>query len=60
MTPPSVPIPTRAVTAWPEPAAEAAIHDSCRLLALPTVREETASIAEAAARERLTHKGLPR
>ena len=58
MTAASVPIPTRAVTALSEPAAEAAIHAACRILSLPTVREETASIAEAAARERLTHKAF--
>jgi DNA replication protein DnaC len=55
MTPPSV---ARAVTALSEPAAEAAIRVACRLLALPTVRDETAAIAEAAARERLSHKAF--
>ncbi|WP_411285329.1 ATP-binding protein, partial [Lapillicoccus sp.] len=58
MTAPSVPLPTRAVTALSEPAAEAAIQAACRILSLPTVREETASIAEAAARERLTHRAF--
>jgi len=58
MTPQTATKPTRAVTALSEPAAEAAIHAACRLLALPTVREETAAIAEAAARERLTHQAF--
>src|SRR5512144_1834119 len=39
-----------------DPAAEAAIAAACRLLHLPTVRAEAGRIAEAAARERLTHR----
>lgn len=46
------------VTAMSEPAAEAAIQGSCRLLGLPTVRTEAGRIAEAAARERLSHKAF--
>jgi len=44
------------VTALTDPAAEAAIHAACRVLALPTVREQAAPLALAAARERLSHK----
>ena len=55
MTPQSA---TRAVTALSEPAADAAIAAACRLLSLPTVRQETSAIAEAAARERLSHKAF--
>lgn len=44
------------VTALSDPAAEAAIHAACRLLGLPTVRQQAASLAQAAARERLSHK----
>jgi DNA replication protein DnaC len=66
MTPPRTSTPTkaptkapaRAVTALSEPAADAAIHAACRMLALPTVRDETTAIAEAAARERLSHKAF--
>ncbi len=47
-----------AVTALSEPAAEAAITAATKLLGLPTVRDEHARIAEAAARERLTHKAF--
>ena len=47
-----------AVTAMSDPAAEAAIQGSCRLLSLPTVRAEAGRIAEAAARERLSHKAF--
>lgn len=47
-----------AVTALSDPAAEAAIHGACRALGLSTVRTETARIAEAAARERLSHKAF--
>ncbi len=38
-----------------DPAAEAAIVAACRTLALPTVRSEASRLADAAARERLTH-----
>jgi len=41
-----------------DPAAEAAIQGSCRLLGLPTVRAEAGRIAEAAARERLSHSAF--
>jgi DNA replication protein DnaC len=44
------------VTALSDPAAEAAIDAACRLLALPTVRAQAAPLAQAAARERLSHK----
>jgi DNA replication protein DnaC len=47
-----------AVTALSDPAAEAAIHGACRVLGLSTVRTEVARIAEAAARERLSHKAF--
>jgi DNA replication protein DnaC len=41
-----------------EPAAEAAIGAACRALHLPTVRAEAATLADVAARERLTHRGF--
>lgn len=44
------------VTALSDPAAEAAIGAACRTLALPTIREQAAPLAQAAARERLSHK----
>lgn len=47
-----------AVTAMSEPAAEAAIHAACRALALPTVRDQAAPIADASAKQRLTHKAF--
>ena len=47
-----------AVTKLTEPAAEAAITAATKILGLPTVREEHARIADAAARERLTHKAF--
>ena len=40
-----------------EPAAAAAIDAACRTLALPTVRAEAAPLADAATRDRLTHRG---
>ena len=46
------------VTALTDPAAEAAIGVACRVLHLPTVRTEAARIAEAAARERLSHRAF--
>ena len=62
MTPRPAPLPARAatpaVTAMSDPAADAAIHAACRVLALPTVRAETDRIAQTAARERLTHKAF--
>ena len=51
------PIPA-AVTAHSDPAAEAAINGACRMLGLSTVRTEVTRIAEAAARERLSHKAF--
>lgn len=51
-TPPALP----SVTALTDPAAEAAIGAACQALHLPTVRGEAARIADAAARERLSHK----
>jgi len=39
-----------------EPAAEAAIGAACRALHLPTVRTEAGPLADAAAKERLTHR----
>ena len=39
-----------------EPAAEAAIGAACRALHLPTVRAEAGPLADAAAKERLTHR----
>ena len=39
-----------------EPAAEAAIGAACNVLHLPTVRAEAAPLADAAAKERLTHR----
>jgi DNA replication protein DnaC len=44
------------VTALADPAAEAAITAACHTLGLPSVREQAAPIAAAAARERLSHK----
>jgi DNA replication protein DnaC len=40
-----------------EPAAEAAIVAACHGLHLPTVRPEAGPLADAAARERLSHRG---
>jgi DNA replication protein DnaC len=48
--------PLPALKALSDPAADAAITAACRTLALPTVRAQAAVIAEAAARERLSHK----
>lgn len=47
------------MTAGPltEPAAAAAIDAACRALSLPTVRAEAAPLADAAARDRVTHRG---
>ena len=46
------------VAALTDPAAEAAIGVACRVLHLPTVRAEATRIAEAAARERLSHRAF--
>jgi DNA replication protein DnaC len=50
------PAPTPPVTAMSDPAAEAAIQAACRVLSLPTVRDQAVPLAAAAARERLSHK----
>jgi DNA replication protein DnaC len=47
-----------AVARLADPAAEAAIGAACRTLGLPTVRAEAGRIAEAAARERLSHRAF--
>ena len=47
-----------AVTALSDPAAEAAIHAACRCLSLPTIRDQAAPIADAAAKQRLSHKAF--
>jgi len=44
------------ITAMTEPAAEAAIVAACRTLCLPTVRTEATSLADTAAKERITHR----
>lgn len=44
------------MTALSDAAADAAIHAACRMLGLPTVREQAAPMAAAATRERLSHK----
>ena len=50
------PAPTPAVTALGDQAAEAAITTACRTLFMPTIRDQAGPLAEAAARERLSHK----
>jgi DNA replication protein DnaC len=56
---PATPQPaTAAVTGMSDPAAEAAIHAACRVLGLPTVRDSAIGIAEAAAKQRLSHKAF--
>lgn len=47
-----------AVTALSEPAAHAAITAATKLLGLPTIRDEHQRIADAAARERLSHNAF--
>ena len=47
-----------AVTALSDPAAEAAIHAACRILQLPTIRDEAITMADAAVKQRLTHKAF--
>ncbi len=47
-----------AVTTMSDPAAEAAIHAAAKALALPTIRDQAAGIAEAAAKQRLSHKAF--
>ncbi|KAB7744860.1 AAA family ATPase [Nostocoides sp. F2B08] len=52
----TTPSPARpAVSKLSEPAAAAAVTAATKALGLPTIREEYARIAQAAARERLTH-----
>jgi DNA replication protein DnaC len=46
------------VATMSEAAAEAAISACCRELRLPTIRTEAASLADAAAREGLTHRAF--
>jgi DNA replication protein DnaC len=62
MTPRTAPTmsarPRAAVTALSEPAAEAAITAATKILGMPTIRDEHARIADAAARERLSHKAF--
>jgi DNA replication protein DnaC len=48
--------PAPPVTAMSDPAAEAAIQAACKVLSLPTVRDQAVPLAAAAARERLSHK----
>ena len=52
----AAPAPTAAVAALTDAAAEAAITVACRTLFLPTIRTQAAPLADAAARERLTHR----
>ena len=47
-----------AVTALSDPAAEAAIHAACRILQLPTIRDQAITMADAAIKQRLTHKAF--
>ncbi len=46
------------VNALTDPAAEAAIGAACTTLHLPTIRAQAAPIADAAARERLSHRSF--
>ncbi|MGH9285323.1 MAG: IS21-like element helper ATPase IstB [Acidimicrobiales bacterium] len=46
------------VATMSEAAAEAAVSGCCRELRLPTIRTEAASLADAAAREGLTHRAF--
>ncbi len=45
------------MTGATEQAAEAAIDAACRILHLPTVRTQAAEAADAAARDKITHRG---
>jgi DNA replication protein DnaC len=54
----SQPAPEPALPKLTEPAAQAAIAAACRALALPTIRDEHARIADAAARHRLSHQAF--
>ena len=53
---PGVAVALPPVTVRTDPAAEAAIGAACRVLFLPTIREQAGPLAAAAARERLSHK----
>lgn len=58
MTAPAKTAPAKAgpaVTSLTESAAQAAITTACKTLFLPTIRAQAAELAQAAARERLTH-----
>jgi DNA replication protein DnaC len=46
------------LTAWSDPAAEAAIQTACRTLLLPTVRAEAVAMSAAAVKQRLSHKAF--
>lgn len=46
-----------ALTTLTDPAADAAIIAACLILSLPTIRAQAGPLADAAVRERLTHKG---
>src|SRR5215207_5778931 len=52
------PASSRVVSRLSDPAADAAIGAACRTLGLPTLRDEAAAIADAAARERLSHRAF--
>lgn len=53
---PVTPRPQPVITRLTEPAAEAAISVAATALHLPTIRTEAARLADAAARERLSHR----
>lgn len=58
MTSPAKTAPAKAgaaVTSLSESAAQAAITAACKTLFLPTIRDQAATLAQAAVRERLTH-----
>jgi DNA replication protein DnaC len=41
-----------------EQAAEAAVHQACRMLRLPTIRGQFGGLAETAAREQMSYLGF--
>jgi DNA replication protein DnaC len=47
-----------ALTAMSDPAAEAAIHAAAKTLCLSTVKDQATGMAEAAAKQRLSHKAF--
>jgi len=47
-----------ALTALSDPAAEAAIHAAAKTLGTPTIRDQAPGMAEAAAKQRLSHKAF--